>query len=202
MNAFEDENDNVYVDIICYPDDTIAQQLMVEGLRNPTQMKPPRLAASELRRYVLHTVSVTGSRHPSTVSGNSGGGLFGAFRKTTPATNSIPEASYNKWLQPSLELPQVNPNYKLHAHTFMYGLGFSASSSIADGQIWDTIIKAVSWILIHVAHCVLITLSRICVIEPLQVHGMKKDVIQAKQCLFHDHLLDQVMKWLKMMVFF
>ncbi|KAJ8658906.1 hypothetical protein O0I10_005288 [Lichtheimia ornata] len=142
VNAFEDENDNVYVDIICYPDDTIAQQLMVEGLRNPTQMKPPRLAASELRRYVLHTVSVTGSRHPSTAGGNGGGGLFGAFRKTTPATNSIPEASYNKWLQPSLELPQVNPNYKLHAHTFMYGLGFSASSSIADGQIWDTIIKA------------------------------------------------------------
>lgn len=146
MNAFEDDRDNIYVDMICYHDDTIAHQLTTENLRNPNSMNPPRLASSELRRYVLHTVSYSGGNKRA----SGGSRLSGIFRRSTASGAGgggsyawMPEASYDRWLQPSLELPQVNPNYKMHSYTFLYGLGFSAVSSITDGKIWDSIIKAV-----------------------------------------------------------
>ncbi|KAI9496647.1 retinal pigment epithelial membrane protein-domain-containing protein, partial [Zychaea mexicana] len=144
VNAFEDDNDNIYLDMICYPDDTIAHQLTTENLRNPSNMRPLRLAASEVRRYVLNTVSYysTGRNRQSASNGNSG--LFGAFKRSSNAGSShssLPEAGYDKLLPPSMELPQINPNYKMQNYNFLYGLGFSASSSIADGKIWDSIIK-------------------------------------------------------------
>ncbi|KAI8149736.1 retinal pigment epithelial membrane protein-domain-containing protein [Fennellomyces sp. T-0311] len=141
VNAFEDDSDNIYIDMICYPDDTIARQLTTESLRNPASMRPQRLGASEVRRYVLHTVTQTGSRQSGrTNNGNSG--LFGAFKRSSAGSdNGLSHADYHELLQPSIELPQINPIYKMHNYTYLYGLGFSASSSIADGKIWDSIIK-------------------------------------------------------------
>ena len=141
--------------MICYKDDTIAHQLTTGNLRNPANMQPSRLAASEVRRYVLNTVSYYSNaknRQQAATANNTTGssGFFSAFKKsssnnTSSSYSSLPEAVYDKLLPPSIELPQVNPNYKMHNYNYLYGLGFSATSSIGDGKIWDSIIKMVSW---------------------------------------------------------
>lgn len=175
INAFETEgSDTVYIDMVCYPDDTIARQLTTEFLRNPTTMKPSRLMASEIRRYQLANI---GEENLSYLTNNSLipsknsvstriTSVFGLFKKSpTPAAvadnleygNSnndvehsnrwyswMPVASFDKRVQPSIELPQINPKFKMYKHTIMYGLGFSASSSLQDGAIWDSIVKVVS----------------------------------------------------------
>lgn len=152
---------------MCYKDDTIAHQLSTHSLRNPSEMKPSRLAPSEVRRYVLSNLDeesisfmASNSMIPSTASVTSRiTSVWSYFRgtantnadvessMTSPASGwyaNLPEASFTKIIQPSLELPQVNPLYSMHKYKYLYGLGFSAASSIADGTIWDSIVKAVS----------------------------------------------------------
>lgn len=165
INAYEDDRGNVLLDMICYPDDTIARQLTTEFLRNPNAMKPSRLVASEVRRYMLANVEEEGlayMTHNTTIPAKNGVttkffGLFGSNRKQAPVTNdtvynagstnrwysSLPVASFDKRVQPSIELPQINPRFSMYKHTIMYGLGFSASSSLKDGAIWDSIVKTV-----------------------------------------------------------
>lgn len=170
INAFEDDRDNVYVDMICYPDDTIARQLSTEYLRNPSTMKPSRLVASEVRRYMLANIEeekigylANNSLIPSKTTVTSRiSSVFGFLgnKKTNNndieynqqhnigATNKwyswMPIATYDKRVPPSIELPQINPKFKMHKQTFMYGLGFSASNSLKDGAIWDSIVKTVN----------------------------------------------------------
>lgn len=177
INAFEsvDGGDTVYLDMICYPDDTIARQLTTEFLRNPSSMKPSRLVASEVRRYQLANIEeenlaylTNNSLIPSKTSVSSRiTSVFGLFKKnnTTGAAADhleygenggseahhankwyswMPLASFDKRVQPPIELPQINPKCKMYKHTIMYGLGFSASSSLKDGAIWDSIVKIVS----------------------------------------------------------
>lgn len=174
INAFETEgSDTVYIDMVCYPDDTIARQLTTEFLRNPTTMKPSRLLASEIRRYQLANI---GEENLSYLTNNTLipsknsvstriTSVFGLFKKApSPAAADnleygdsnngvgqsnrwyswMPVASFDKRVQPSIELPQINPKFKMYKHTIMYGLGFSASSSLKDGAIWDSIVKVVS----------------------------------------------------------
>lgn len=166
INAFEDDRDGVYLDMICYPDDTIARQLTTEYLRNPSTMQPSRLVASEVRRYLLANIEeekitymANNSLIPSKTSVTTR--IFGLFgKKQTPASSDLeynnqdqdmnkwyswmPIATYDKRVQPSIELPQINPKFSMHKHTIMYGLGFSAASSLKDGAIWDSIVKTVS----------------------------------------------------------
>jgi carotenoid cleavage dioxygenase-like enzyme len=170
VNAFEDDCGSIFVDMICYRDDTIARQLNIHTLRNPHLMEPSRLASSEVRRYRLNNVEdekmnyLEHSRSiPSqTTISNRLSSLFGYFKGGKPPQQQrdvleygaggdgkkwyswMPIASFDKRVQPSLELPQVNPNYKLHKYNFMYGLGFAPSSVIQDGAIWDSIVKIVS----------------------------------------------------------
>ncbi|KAL9539032.1 hypothetical protein MBANPS3_010512 [Mucor bainieri] len=163
INAFEDDRDGVYLDMVCYPDDTIARQLTTEYLRNPSKMQPSRLVASEVRRYLLANIEeekitymANNSLIPSKTSVTTR--IFGLFgKKQTPASSDLeynnqdqdmnkwyswmPVASYDKRVQPSIELPQINPKFSMHKHTIMYGLGFSAASSLKDGAIWDSIVK-------------------------------------------------------------
>ncbi|KAI8085398.1 retinal pigment epithelial membrane protein-domain-containing protein [Thamnidium elegans] len=170
INAFEkDGSDTVFIDMICYPDDTIARQLTTEFLRNPGAMKPSRLMASEVRRYQLANIeeenlcymtnnTLIPSKNSVTTRISS---MFGLIKKPTPSAADnleygdngnnashankwyswMPVASFDKRVQPSIELPQINPKYKMYKHTIMYGLGFSASSSLQDGAIWDSIVK-------------------------------------------------------------
>jgi hypothetical protein len=190
VNAFEDvtqRGNNVYVDMICYSDDTIAHQLTTGSLRHPETMHPSRLATSEVRRYALINIeeehlaylanqsSLPGGGS-NKVSGSSAGisGRFssvfgnmlrgnsvkkqsipGAAAATTTSMGNgaddnkssvyswMPLATYELLVQPSLELPQINPDYNMHNYKFMYTLGFSAATSIMDGQIWDSIVKTV-----------------------------------------------------------
>lgn len=173
INAFEmDGSDTVYIDMICYPDDTIARQLTTEFLRDPNTMKPSRLMASEVRRYQLANIQEENLSYltnntliPSKNSVSTRiSSMFGYFKKSTPAAADsleygdngdfaahankwyswMPIASFDKRAQPSIELPQINPKFKMYKHTIMYGLGFSASSSLKDGAIWDSIVKIVS----------------------------------------------------------
>ncbi|CAO3582689.1 unnamed protein product [Absidia cylindrospora] len=203
VNAFEDveqRGNNVYVDMICYSDDTIAHQLTTGSLRHPETMQPSRLAASEVRRYALVNIEEEHLAYLANQSslpggGNSGGNSTGLSSRFTSAFGNIlrgnnkkqsipnaaastttssgtgagddikpsgyswmPTASYELLVQPSLELPQINPNYNMHKYKFMYSLGFSAATSIMDGQIWDSIVKTdvsnktivASW---HQEHC-------------------------------------------------
>lgn len=167
MNAFEDDNDSINVDIITYRDETIANQLTTENLRNPASMQPPRLAPSEVRRYVLTCIDeeaisflTKNTLMPSTSGVTSRISSMWSYLRGSNASNdversdansaqvsgwyaSLPVASYRAIVQPSLELPQVNPLYKMQKYQYMYGLGFSAANSIADGKIWDSIVKTV-----------------------------------------------------------
>ncbi|KAI9475500.1 MAG: carotenoid oxygenase [Benjaminiella poitrasii] len=167
INAFED-NDKVCIDMICYPDDTIARQLTTHYLRNPQDMTPSRLVASEVRRYMLFNIEdehlnyLTNSSALSKTTSvasrlSSVFGLFSSKKSTSSMAQQtshdrysdggskwyswMPVASFSKQLQPSIELPQINPRYKTHKHQFMYGLGFSAASSLKEGAIWDSIVK-------------------------------------------------------------
>ena len=56
VNAFEDDNGGIQLDIVCYADDTIAHQLTTYNLRNPKQMNPSHLAKHEIRRFNLANV--------------------------------------------------------------------------------------------------------------------------------------------------
>lgn len=182
INAYEDSEQrgtNVYIDLICYSDDTIAHQLATESLRQPeNMMRPPRLASSEVRQYCLSNIedehlaylsnqsSLPGNGGSSGISSRFSSAIGSVFRnnkqsipKASAATSSntnnemdfisptyswMPTASYSLRIQPSLELPQINPNYKMCNYKYMYGLGFSAASSITDGQIWNSIVKTVN----------------------------------------------------------
>ncbi|KAL0078664.1 carotenoid oxygenase [Phycomyces blakesleeanus] len=168
VNAFDDDNNNVFVDIVCYPDDTIANQLTLENLRNPETMKPAQLAKSEVRRYRLNNVldaskvfNANNTIIPTTSSISSRvSSLWGYMRgaQSVPgATNDeesrafatgssgwhswIPLAAYDKRLEHPIELPQVNPLYKARPYTFIYGIGFSPNTVNENGKIWDSIVK-------------------------------------------------------------
>ncbi|KAI8335812.1 retinal pigment epithelial membrane protein-domain-containing protein [Chlamydoabsidia padenii] len=193
VNAFEDvtqRGNNVYLDMICYSDDTIAHQLTTGSLRHPDTMRPSRLAASEVRRYALINIEeehLAYLANQSSLPGrgsnkNNTGGISGRFSTvfgnmlrntkkqsipdaaTTASSGDnsayawMPLASYELLVQPSLELPQINPDYNMNNYKYMYSLGFSAATSIMDGQIWDSIVKTdvskkaivASW---HQEHC-------------------------------------------------
>ncbi|CEG82646.1 hypothetical protein RMATCC62417_16690 [Rhizopus microsporus] len=153
INAYE-VNDTIFLDMICYKDDTIVRQLTTQYLREPHTMKPSRLLGSEVRRYRLSHLE---DEHVTYLSKRPAKSrfslpLFKVFKNDTTqtkysenATNRwyswMPIATYEQRIQPSIELPQINPNFKMYKHSIMYGLGFSASNSLKDGAIWDSIVK-------------------------------------------------------------
>ncbi|KAI8878597.1 hypothetical protein K501DRAFT_277366 [Backusella circina FSU 941] len=171
VNAFEDDRGSIFVDMICYRDDTIARQLCIDTLRNPHRMNPSRMASSEVRRYRLNNVEdekMNYLEHSRSIPSQTNitnrlSSIFGYFKGSNQQQQQqqqqrdqmeyggnddgkkwyswMPIASFDKRVQPSLELPQVNPNFKLHKYDFMYGLGFAPSSVIQDGAIWDSIVK-------------------------------------------------------------
>ncbi|KAI8355130.1 carotenoid oxygenase [Blakeslea trispora] len=168
VNAFEDDYGDVVLDMICYPDDTIARQLTTEFLRNPNEMKPSRLVASELRRYKLNKIqeesiqylannkSIPSKNNMSTRL-SSVFSMLGKKRQSLAVPSSdieynnedsankwyawMPIASFSKCVQICVELPQINPNLKMQDHTFVYGLSFSADNTLKNGAIWDSIVK-------------------------------------------------------------
>ncbi|OBZ90414.1 Beta,beta-carotene 9',10'-oxygenase [Choanephora cucurbitarum] len=168
VNAFEDDYGNVVLDMICYPDDTIARQLRTEFLRHPNDMKPARLVASELRRYTLNKIeeesiqylannkSIPSKNNMSTRL-SSVFSILGKKRQSSSVPSNdieynnedstkkwyswMPIAPFTKCAQPSVELPQIHPSYKMQDYSFMYGLSFSAENALKNGAVWDSIVK-------------------------------------------------------------
>ncbi|KAI8382481.1 carotenoid oxygenase [Blakeslea trispora] len=160
-NAFEDIHGNVVVDLVSYQDDKITQQLSTEMLRQPEQMG--RLASAELRRYTLkqpqhdaHQAYIANNSFiPSAVSITSRVGtvwnyVTGNTHLPENATGSsgwhawMPVVDYEKLTDVSLELPCVNPDYKMKPYSFVYGIGFKdtvSSLPVPEGKIWDSIVK-------------------------------------------------------------
>lgn len=155
VNAFEDVHGNIVLDMVCYQDDQITLQLSTDNLRHPESMG--KLAFSEVRRYTLNhpqhearTVYLANNSFiPSAVSITSRIGSL--FNMVTGSANSpvgasgwhawMPVVQHERLVESTLELPCINPNYKMKQHTYVYGLGFSATSSIGEGKIWDSITK-------------------------------------------------------------
>lgn len=162
VNAFEDIHGNIVLDMVCYDDDKITEQLSTENLRHPEKMG--QLAFAQLRRYVLNhpqheahkTYVDNNSFIPSTISVTS---RIGSVWNYVTGNSSQPEnatgaSGWHAWMPVvdhktlvdiTLELPQINPNYRMKQHTFVYGVGFSAENSVQEGKIWDSIVKVVSF---------------------------------------------------------
>lgn len=161
VNAYEDVHGSIVIDMVCYDDDLVLSQLATEILRNPNHMG--RLKFSDLRRYVLnnpqresHDIYVANNSFiPSAVSVTSRissvwNYVTGSSNQPENATGSsgwyawMPVIGSEKLAETALELPQINPNYKMQKHSFVYGIGFNPGSHVGDGKIWDSIIKIVS----------------------------------------------------------
>ncbi|KAI8979501.1 carotenoid oxygenase [Mycotypha africana] len=166
VNAFEDMQGNVMVDIVCYENDQIAHQLSTDNLRHPEKMG--QLAFSQVRRYTLNrpdmdahatylannsfipsATSIT-SRISSVLNYVTGRQSRSSTSSSEDGANSIGNSGWHAWMpvigfeeliDTTLELPQVNPYYKMRSYSFIYGLGFTPENSIKEGRIWDSIVK-------------------------------------------------------------
>ncbi|RKP08121.1 carotenoid oxygenase, partial [Thamnocephalis sphaerospora] len=124
INAFEDEIDGIQVDMVCYDNDLVARQLVLDNMRNPQQLG--RLASGEVRRYEL--LRIGEERTKITVLAP------GAYQPTT--------CYYVRLIDSCMELPCVNPRYIGSPYRYVYGISLSLSATNKPGSIWDTIVKA------------------------------------------------------------
>ncbi|KAI8098951.1 retinal pigment epithelial membrane protein-domain-containing protein [Halteromyces radiatus] len=157
-NAFEDDNGQIFVDIVTYKDDTIAHHLMTDRLRDTTSASP--LPMSEVRRYLLHNLNAAQSTFvnnqsyiPSVnsitssmsslwnyVRGNSSTGNNGSSSDVGDVEKPLNENGWYQWmpiatftkLGQDLELPTLHPSYKLKKYTYLYGLGVTSESDISN----------------------------------------------------------------------
>lgn len=163
INAFEDVHGNIQVDMVCYDDDEmIKTQLTTQHLRTNTN----QVGGSEARRYTLtqpmqdaHSVYVANNSFiPSAISMTSRiGSVWNYVRGTnilaenaTSTTSGwhawMPVIGYQTLSPVSLELPHINPNYKLKNYEFVYGIGFIDENNqmVNTGSFWNSIMKVVS----------------------------------------------------------
>lgn len=152
VNAYEDMQGNIVLDIVCYNDDTIVQQLSIDNLRRPDI----QLDKGQVRRFVLerpeheaHKTYVNNNSFiPSAISITSRIGsvwnyMTGGSKQPENATGGsgwyawMPVIEYEKLVDTTLELPQVNPNYRMKPYTFVYGLNSE------DDSMWNSIVKIV-----------------------------------------------------------
>ncbi|CAO3676973.1 unnamed protein product [Rhizopus stolonifer] len=152
VNAYEDVHGNITVDLACYENDAILHRFATEAMRDPEM---ERLPPSDIRRFVLTNPRQEASKAytdnnsyvPSTVSITSRVGtvwnyVTGQSNHPENATGAsgwhawMPVVKYERLSEATLELPQVNPAYKMHKYSFVYGLG-----NTGNNKIWDSIIK-------------------------------------------------------------
>jgi torulene dioxygenase len=167
VNAFEDDNGGINLDIVCYSDDTIAHQLTTANLRDPKSMDPPHLAKHEIRRFYLanieeESMSFFSNNAVSSVSSTIGDrassvwsfikGRVSKPREADIESDSvssgsgatIPKAAEEIVLPIPLELPQVNASVKGRVYNFVWGLSVAPTGdSNTEGKMWNCIVKAV-----------------------------------------------------------
>ncbi|KAG2183087.1 hypothetical protein INT44_006068 [Umbelopsis vinacea] len=166
VNAFEDDNGGIHLDIVCYSDDTIAHQLTTANLRDPKSMSPAHLARHEIRRFYLANIQEESisffsnnsvSHAGSTISDRASSvWSFIKGRVSTPKeadiesdshssgwAAAIPKAAEEVVLPAPLELPQVNGSVKGHVYNFVWGLSVAPTGdSNTEGKMWNCIVKA------------------------------------------------------------
>ncbi|KAM3579319.1 hypothetical protein VKS41_008179 [Umbelopsis sp. WA50703] len=164
VNAFEDDNGGINIDIVCYPDDTIAHQLSTNNLRNPKLMNPAHLAKHEIRRFYLadvqeESVNFFSNNAISTSSITGRASSVWSFvknavgrprevdiesdRQTASWAAAIPRAREEVLLVQPLELPQVNSSVKQRAYNFVWGLSVGPTGDAnTEGKMWNCIVKA------------------------------------------------------------
>ncbi|KAL1920081.1 uncharacterized protein VTP21DRAFT_1227 [Calcarisporiella thermophila] len=156
INAFEDEQDNLHLDLVCYETDAIAHQFVTEHLRDPNGMGQ-RLAMPEIRRYSLtdlHRASELLTRINAATQSKTGS-FFRMFKSATSRLTPeqqraaareeygwMPEARDMRATDSTLELPRVNPKFQGRPYKYIYGIGLSPKAATNPGHIWDSIVKA------------------------------------------------------------
>lgn len=150
VNAFEDAEDNVYLDFSLYNDDTIAQQLSMSALLDRTS---PALTKPEFTRFELANVQAEAQRvenyHAATSSVNPVDKLRGLMRRVSVGQGgpsyAVPEKNSNAIppvtrirSAPGVEMPRINPIYHGLDYKYTWGVGMREDS---DGDMWDCITK-------------------------------------------------------------
>ncbi|CAG8578316.1 11807_t:CDS:2, partial [Racocetra persica] len=125
INAFEDDNDNLYLDIACYENSDILNDLELENLRKGLSK---RLQMAEVRRYVLQNIKQESLKFAKLPQATRMGSLQMVTsmiwsRSTTQDSSSLPIADYRL------------------RYRYVYGIGVSAKAAGQANQIWDSLIK-------------------------------------------------------------
>ncbi|KAJ1977089.1 hypothetical protein H4R35_002440 [Dimargaris xerosporica] len=123
VNAFEDSDDNVYLDLVAYTDDSLLRHLTLDNLRNPlgSVQSPP----SELRRYLLANVRAEAQK-PLNMSGRS---IY------------HPNAHFSKPAKSSVELPRINPFFQRRSYRYVYGIAFDSRHPAPAASFWNALGK-------------------------------------------------------------
>ncbi|CAJ0823703.1 2209_t:CDS:2 [Entrophospora sp. SA101] len=146
INAFEDDEDNIFVDMSCYDNADIAHYLTIENLSGGLVRGLP---LSEVRRFALQNIqieSVKFAKNPQSSSFEVIQNTVSAFLWSTNSNQQVyypwPVANYVRCADSTLELPTINPKYKGNRYRYVYGIGLSAKAAGQEGQIWDSIVKS------------------------------------------------------------
>ncbi|RKP33798.1 retinal pigment epithelial membrane protein-domain-containing protein [Dimargaris cristalligena] len=122
VNAFEDDSDNIYMDLVAYPNDTILHKLDLPNLRNPqTRLQLP---APEIRRYLLASVRAESRR----------------MNVATAKLADFPIAHFSCPAKTGVELPRINPAYHRCSYRYVYGIAHQDAQSVNPG-FWDALKK-------------------------------------------------------------
>ncbi|CAG8635266.1 6434_t:CDS:2 [Ambispora leptoticha] len=146
INAFEDDEDNVYMDIACYDNDEICHTLNLNQLREGYIQELP---LTEIRRFVLQSIELESVKFEAQPQASQveilQNTVSNLFSKRTPETQSsyypYPIASHVRCSDSTLELPSINPHYQRLRYRYVYGIGLSEKAAGQRGQIWDSLVK-------------------------------------------------------------
>lgn len=129
VNAWDDEDGDVHVDLCRYDDASILQQLYTENLRT----KPGSFfSGAKLHRFTLPGVGSAAAEHEEADRGPSA---------ADAASAPLREATVRQLCGESLELPRINPAFARRPHRYVYGPGPGFSSGAASGAPFSRILK-------------------------------------------------------------
>ncbi|CAG8679223.1 34921_t:CDS:2 [Gigaspora margarita] len=140
INAFEDDNDNLYLDIACYDNSDILNDFELENLRKGLSK---RLHMTEVRRFILRNIQQESTKFATIPQPSRRGSLLTSlfWSRSTNQDSPWPIADYVRCADSTLELPRINPRFQRLRYRYVYGIGLSAKAAGQENQIWDSLIK-------------------------------------------------------------
>ncbi|CAG8469966.1 10665_t:CDS:2 [Diversispora eburnea] len=138
------EDNNLYLDIVCYDSEYIARYLTLENFR---QGLPIRLPLAEVRRFALLNIQRESIKYLNNAQVNQST-MASIFKRSSvyysqQIPHPWPEANYVRCSDSALELPAINPKLKRRKYRYVYGIGFSERAAKQVTEIWDSLIKNV-----------------------------------------------------------